>query len=65
MSKVLENLKIWKQIEPVRTYLIEEDHEITGLGTCCDGGLPAYGPFSPATAQIRKSEGKNGSWILN
>ena len=43
MAKVLENLKIWKQIEPVRTYLIEEDYEITGLGVCCDGGMPAYG----------------------
>ena len=24
-----------------------------------------YGLFSPATAQIRKTEGKYGSWILN
>ena len=43
VAKVLENLKNWKQIEPVRTYLIEEDYEMTGLGVCCDGGLPAYG----------------------
>ena len=32
VAKVLENLKNWKQIEPVKTYLIEEDYKITGLG---------------------------------
>ena len=39
--RVLESCKNWKTIKPIRTNLIGEGCDLTALGECVDGGLPA------------------------
>ena len=41
--RVLESCKNWKSIKPTRTNLIGERCDLTALGACFDGGLPAFG----------------------
>ena len=41
--RVLESCKNWKTINPTRTNLIVERCQLTALGACVDGGLPAFG----------------------
>ena len=40
---MLESCKNWKSIKPTRTNLIGEGCDLTALGACVDGGLPAFG----------------------
>ena len=41
--RVLESCENWKSIQPTRTNLIGEGCDLTALGACVNGGLPAFG----------------------
>ena len=41
--KDIADCKNWKSIKPIRTNLIVEGCDLTALGACVDGGLPAFG----------------------